>query len=137
MEYTIDHIHKVQIGDTLVLDIDPQTGSFPDAYADLIKSQSIAIRAEMSAYIFLKDLKIRLLFKNGDFKKIGVVVDNYKFSKTKELLAQKGFILLETAPFKGQTTVIKLDVPGDVFKKKQDEVFAIMSLVEAHFKRQN
>jgi hypothetical protein len=137
MEYSISDISKIKIGDILILDIDPSTGGFPDIYADLIKKHSELLKAEMAAYVYSKELKIRLLFKDENFKKIGVVVDNYKLAKAKSLLMAKGFLLLEIAPLINNTSAIKFDVPLAEFEKKKAEVSAVINIVEAHFKRSN
>ncbi len=136
MEYGIGDIEKLKIGDTLLLDIDA-AGTFPEEYSDLIKAKNEELKAEMAAYIFSKDLKVRILFKDKNFKKIGIVVDNYKLEKLKSELFKKQIFLLDIAPFKGSTTAITFPVPADQFEKKKTEIFSIMSHVEAHFKRRN
>lgn len=137
MEYGINDIDKIKIGDTLVLDIDPVTQTVPDAHGELMKSKNEELKSEMAAYIFSKDLKVRILFKDKNFKKIGIVVDNYKFEKMKAELIKKGFYTIDITPFNSNTTAITFPVPAIQFEKKKAEIFAIVNIVEAHFKRRN
>lgn len=137
MEYGIDDIEKITIGDVLILNIDNQTGTFPEEYSERIRLKNEALKAEMAAYVFSKDLKVRILFKDKNFKKIGIVVDNYKLEKMKAELIKKGFLLLDISPFNAKTTAITFPVPADQFEKKKREIFAIVNIVEAHFKRRN
>ena len=137
MEYTILDIEKIQIGDSLVLDIDVTTQTFPEEYAEAIKYRIEYLKAETKAYIYSKELKIRILFSDKNFKKIGIVVDNYKLEKMKNELFKKGYKLQEIAPLSHSTTAIKFDVPADKFEIEKAKIFAITSSVEAHFKRRN
>lgn len=137
MEYRIDNIDKIKMGDVLLLDIDHVTGTFPSEYADDIKHKAQSLKAEMAAYVYKKDLKIRILFKDKNFKKIGVVIDNYKLQKLLSKLTDRGFFLIETSPLENNTTAVKFDVPVEQFEKKKREVSAILNIVEAHFKRYN
>lgn len=137
MEYGIENIEKIKIGDVLVLDIDSDTGSFPNEYADAIKLKNDELNANMAAYVYSKELKIRLLFKDKNFKTIGIVVDNYKLEKMKSELFKKDFLLLEISAFNKNTTSITFPVPADQFEKKKREILAITNIVEIHFKRRN
>jgi len=137
MEFTFQDIDKIKLGDSLVLDIDPYTGSFPNEYAEAIRTKSQALNAEMKAYVFAEDLKLKLLFKDKNFKKIGVVIDNYKIAKFKSELLKKGFDLFEASPFGTGTTAFTFDIPTELFEKKKAQIFAIVNLVETHFKRSN
>jgi hypothetical protein len=137
MEYGIEDIGKVKIGDSLIFDIDTKTGTFPDEYGDLIKAKNEELKSEMAAYIFSKDLKVRILFKDKNFKKIGIVVDNYKLERMQSELFKKGFYTIDVAPFTKTTTSITFPVAANQFEKKKTEIGAIVSLVEAHFKRRN
>lgn len=137
MEYSISDLNKIKIGDSLVLDIDSVNYCFPDEYCEIIKAHSESLKAELIAYMFKKELKLRLLFKDNNFKKIGIVLDDYKVEKAKSLLAKKGFILIEIVPYIKGTTAIKFDVPLNEFENKKAEIYSILSLVESHFKRRN
>lgn len=137
MEYGIENIEKIKIGDVLILDIDSDTGSFPNEYADAIRLKNDELNANMAAYVYSKELKIRLLFKDKNFKTIGIVVDNYKLEKMKSELFKKDFLLLEISAFKKNTSSITFPVPADQFEKKKREILAITNIVEIHFKRRN
>lgn len=54
MEYGIEKIKIIKIGDVLILDIDSKTHSFPNEYADAIKLKSEELKSKMSAYVFSK-----------------------------------------------------------------------------------
>lgn len=136
-EYAIQDIDKIQIGDYLVLDIDAKTGGFPDEYSDLIKTQNEKLKAEMAAFVYSKDKKVYILFKDKNFKKIGIVCDNYKLEKMRMELSKKGYKCIDIKPYLDTTTTITIDVPKDQFQKCRDEIYAVVSSVESHFKRRN
>mgnify|MGYP001579842095 CR=1 FL=1 len=70
-------------------------------------------------------------------KKIGIVCDNYKLEKMKTELIGHGFEEFEEIPYFGDTTAIKIPVTNEEFEEKKKTVFAIVNLVEYHFKRSN
>lgn len=137
MEYSIEDIDKMKIGDILVLDINPVDFTFPNEYEDAIKNCHAVVGGEMAAFIFAKEHKTRILFKDKTFKKIGIVVDNYKLEKMKSELFKKGYKCIAVNPYIGETTSITLYVPKDQFQKSRDEIFSVLTLVESHFKRRN
>lgn len=67
------------------------------------------------------------------YKKIGIVCDDYKVEKFKEVLNDKGFRNFKVVKDRPKDTFITVKVK----EKEIPKIRAICELVEAHFKQQN
>lgn len=137
MYYEIEEISSIKIGDSLMLELDKTTGTFPEVYSDIIKNHSEKLGAELTAFVSLQQGKVRLLFGSKDIKKIGIVVDTYKLDKLLKELKSRGFENVTTKPFKEKLSSVFIIVTSKEFERKKTEIATIINFIDSHFKRSN